>query len=172
MKYLITYFFLLFAIFKANASTIDSLLVKEYNRGYEVVREIIENNCLKDSLIDRPFCSLFFENLWTIAVKTEKSYVVYYGYRIGSDKMAHMEISSDDNILIRLFSLEQNRIERPVYKLTDFYSPFYWYFVSVDSSHNKQFEWNAYSKSDDKYAKVSLSIIADFYVYLMYIMHN
>ena len=140
MRHLFVYILLSIVLIKVNASTIDSLLVKEYERGYEVVCEIIESKCLKDSLSNRSFCSLFFENLWSIVVKNEKSYVLYYGYQIGQEEVIRKEISNHNVVLERLFSLDQNKIEKNIYKPTDFYTPFYWYFVLTDSSHNRKFE--------------------------------
>ena len=124
MRHLFVYILLSIVLIKVNASTIDSLLVKEYERGYEVVCEIIEIKCLKDSLSNRSFCSLFFENLWY-------------------------------------------KIEKNIYKPTDFYTPFYWYFVLTDSSHNRKFEWNAYSNSEDEYAVFCVDVISGYVVSLM-----
>lgn len=157
---------------KANAVTTDSLIIKDYKRGYEIVHEIIENNCLKDSLVNKPFCSLLFENLWTITVKKENSFVLYYGYRIGKEEVIRKEISNKETILNRLFSLEQTKIEQPIFKPKDFYTPVYWYFVLSDTLHNKRFEWNAYSQSEDKYAKTSLDTITNYYAYLSNITSN
>ena len=112
MRHLFVYILLSIVLIKVNASTIDSLLVKEYERGYEVVCEIIESKCLKDSLSNRSFCSLFFENLWSIVVKNEKSYVLYYGYQIGQEEVIRKEISNHNVVLERLFSLDQNKIEK------------------------------------------------------------
>ena len=151
-------------------STVDSLLVKAYERGYEVVYEIVESNSLKDSLINRPFCSLFFENLWAITVKKEKSYVLYYGYSIGEKEVVRKEFSNPDVVLNLLFSLDQNKIEKDIYKPTGFYTPFYWYFLLSDFEHNKKFEWNSDSKSDDEYAKFFLNVFADYDGFLMNII--
>ena len=167
MRHLFVYILLSIVLIKVNASTIDSLLVKQYERGYEVVCEIIESKCLKDSLSNRSFCSLFFENLWSIVVKNEKSYVLYYGYQIGQEEVIRKEISNHNVVLERLFSLDQNKIEKNIYKPTDFYTPFYWYFVLTDSSHNRKFEWNAYSNSEDEYAVFCVDVISGYVVSLM-----
>ena len=171
MRHLFVYILLSFILLKVNASTIDSLLVKQYERGYEVISEIIESKCLKDSLSNRPFCSLFFENLWSITVKNEKSYVLYYGYQIGREKVIRKvirkEISNHNVVLDRLFSLDQNNIEKNIYTPTGFYTPFYWYLVLSDSLHNRKFEWNAYSRSEDEYAGFCIDVISEYVVYLM-----
>ena len=172
MKCLFVYFILLFIWLRVNAVSVDSLLFKEYKRGYEVVYEIIESNCLKDSLTKRSFCSLFLGNLWAITVKNEYSYVLYYGYRIGNEEVTRKVISNREVVLNRLFSLDQKKIEAPIYKPTDFYTPFYWYFVLSDSLHNTKFEWNANSKSDDEYAKIFFDVFTDYYVYLMNITYD
>ncbi len=96
MKHLFVYFILLFTIFEVNAATVDSLLVEDYKRGYEGVYEIIESKSLKDSLINKSFCSLFFNNLWTIIVEKEKSYVLYYGYRVDKEEVVRKEIPNTD----------------------------------------------------------------------------
>ncbi|MBR5687438.1 MAG: hypothetical protein IKX36_05725 [Prevotella sp.] len=164
--------FVLIALFQISllslrAEDVDSLLLKEYQRGHEYVYEIIESNCLKDSLSNRPFCSLFFENLWSIIVKNNNSYVLYYGYQIGKEEVTRKEISNRDVVLNRLFSLDQKKIALPIYKRTDFYAPSYWYFVSSNFLHNTKFEWNVYSNSDDEYSKVCKDVISDYLVYLM-----
>lgn len=170
MKRLFVYLILLFICFKVNAESVDSLLLKEYKRGHEFVYEIIENKCLKDSLSNRPFCSLILGNLWTITVKKCNSYVLYYGYQIGKEEVTRKEISNSDVVLNRLFLLDQQKIVTPIYKQTEFYTPFYWYFVLSDSLHNTKLEWNAYSNSDDEYSKVCIDVISDYYVSLMYII--
>lgn len=158
------------SLLSLKAEDIDSLLLKQYQRGHEYVYEIIESNCLKDSLNNRPFCSLFFENLWSIIVKNNNYYVLYYGYRLGKEKVTRKEISNSDVVLNRLFLLDQQKIVTPIYKQTEFYTPFYWYFVLSDSLHNTRLEWNAYSNSDDEYSKVCKDVISDYYVSLMYII--
>ena len=170
MRHLFVYILLSIVLIKVNASTIDSLLVKEYERGYEVVCEIIESKCLKDSLSNRPFCSLFFENLWSITVKNEKSYVLYYGYRIGKEEVTRKEFSNCDEVFNRLFTLDINKNEEPIHKSIDIYTPIYWYFVLVDSLQNKRFEWNSNSKSDDDYSYYFSCVFADYYACLMNII--
>ena len=172
MKHLFAYLILSFTILEVNAATVDTLLAKDYKRGYEVVHELIESKSLKDSLINRSFCSLFFNNLWTITVEKEESYVLYYGYRVGRKEVVRKEISNTDTVLNRLFSLEQDKIEHSIYKPSCYYTPIYWYFVLSDALHNKKFEWNAYSQSDDKYTKVWLDAFTDFYAYLMNITQD
>ena len=111
MKSLFVYFILSFIGIEVNAESVDTLLLKEYKRGYEYVYELIESGCLKDSLTNRSFCSLFFENLWTITVKNEKSYVLYYGYQIGKEEVTRKEISNRDLVFNRLFTLDINKNE-------------------------------------------------------------
>ena len=170
MKILFVYFILSFIGIEVNAESVDTLLLKEYKRGYEYVYELIESGCLKDSLTNRSFCSLFFENLWTITVKNEKSYVLYYGYQIGKEEVTRKEISNRDLVFNRLFTLDINKNEGPIYKPTDFYTPIYWYFVLVDSLQNKRFEWNSNSKSDDDYSYYFSCVFADYYACLMNII--
>ena len=66
-----------------------------------------------------------------------------------------------------LFSLDQNNIEKNIYTPTGFYTPFYWYLVLSDSLHNRKFEWNAYSRSEDEYAGFCIDVISEYVVYLM-----
>ena len=170
MKILFVYLILSFIGIEVNAESVDTLLLKEYKRGYEYVYELIESGCLKDSLTNRSFCSLFFENLWTITVKNEKSYVLYYGYRIGKEEVTRKEFSNCDEVFNRLFTLDINKNEEPIHKSIDIYTPIYWYFVLVDSLQNKRFEWNSNSKSDDDYSYYFLGVFADYYACLMNII--
>ena len=167
MKHIIVYFVFSFTSLNVNALIVDSLLIKQYKRGYEVVHEIIESNSLKDSLANRLFCSLFFDNLWSITVKKDDSYVLYYGHRISKGKVFRKEISNSETVLNRLFSLEQDKVKQPIYQPANFYTPIYWYFLLLDSLHNKKYEWNAYSESNDKYAMVYLNAIRDYFVFLI-----
>lgn len=112
MKYLLTFIIFSITLFKINASTVDSTLIKEYQRGYDTVYEIIEHENLKDCIASHPFCCLFYENLWSITVKKEKSYILYYGYRIGNAKVKHKEIPIDNTVMTDLFSLEQNKFKK------------------------------------------------------------
>lgn len=168
MKYLFLFILLyLSPLHKVTASSVDSLLVQNYKKGDETVSRIIDSNNIKDSLTNKSFCSLLFENLWTITIQTDNSFVLYYGYRIGDNEVTRKEISSDNKILLRLFSFEQDKIEHPVYKRENYYTPMYWYFVLLDSLHNKKFEWNAYSKSNDKYADECFDVLMDYFVFIM-----
>lgn len=150
MKYLLAFIIFNITLIKINASAVDSTLIKQYQRGYDIVYEIIERENLKDSIANSPFCFLFYENLWSVTVKKEKSYALYYGFRIGNEKVTHKEIPIDNTIMNNLFSLEQYKIEKCV-RRKDSYTPIYWYLLLTDSMHNKKFEWNAYSICDDKY---------------------
>ena len=130
MKYLLTFIIFSITLFKINASTVDSTLIKEYQRGYDTVYEIIEHENLKDCIASHPFCCLFYENLWSITVKKEKSYILYYGYRIGNAKVKHKEIPIDNTVMTDLFSLEQNKFKKSI-KRRDSYTPIYWYLLRI-----------------------------------------
>ena len=60
MKYLLTFIIFSITLFKINASTVDSTLIKEYQRGYDTVYEIIEHENLTQllpfELFSKKFC--------------------------------------------------------------------------------------------------------------------
>lgn len=172
MKYILALIAMNIALMKINASTIDSTLVKQYQRGHDVVNEIIEQEGLKDSVANNPFCGLFFENLWAITVKKEKSYTLYYGNQLGGRQMVQKEIAVSDTIMTNLFSLDQDKIETCIYKPTNFYTPVYWYLLLTDSMHNIKFEWDAYSMCKDKYHSYIQHVNDDFFVYLFNIVYK
>ena len=166
MKSLFLSVIICFSFLNVYAVSTDSLLIKEYKAGSNCVNRIIEEENLSDSLSNRDFCSIFFENIWAITVKKENSFVLYYGYRTEGGKTIRKEIPADNPILAQLFLLDSNNIKKPVNKKRDYYTPNYWYFVLEDSLHNKKYEWSEYTTSNDKYAKNSLDAIWDYYVYL------
>ena len=86
MKYLLTFIIFSITLFKINASTVDSTLIKEYQRGYDTVYEIIEHENLKDCIASHPFCCLFYENLWSITVKKRNHIYYTMGIELGMQK--------------------------------------------------------------------------------------
>lgn len=166
MKSLFLNIIVCFSFINVYAVSTDSLLIKEYEAGCNYVNRIIEKENLSDSLSNRDFCSIFFENIWAITVKKDNSFVMYYGFRTEGGKTIRKEIPADAPVLGRLFMLDQNNIKEPVNQKRDYYTPTYWYFVLEDSKHIKKYEWSEYTTSDDKYAKNSLDEINDYINYL------
>ena len=166
MKSLFLNIIVCFSFLNVYAVSTDSLLIKEYEAGCNYVNRIIEKENLSDSLSNRDFCSIFFENIWAITVKKENSFVLYYGFRKEGVKAIRKEIPADNPILAQLFLLDSNNIKKPVNKKRDYYTPNYWYFVLEDSLHIKKYEWSEYTTSEDKYAKGSLNAIHEYINYL------
>lgn len=166
MKSLFLNIIVCFSFLNVYAVSTDSLLIKEYEAGCNYVNRIIEKENLSDSLSNRDFCSIFFENIWAITVKKDNSFVLYYGFRTEGGKTIRKEIPADNSLLARLFLLDSKNIKESVNKKRDYYTPIYWYFVLEDSKHIKKYEWSEYTTSDDEYAKNSLDAINDYIGYL------
>ena len=166
MKHLFFILFSLCVLHNAEAMPIDSLLIEAYQRNNESVYEIIEHENLEDSLKGTPFCCIYYQNIWSIVVRKEHSFVLYYGFRVTKEETIRKELSADDPIFVKLFSLDRNNIKGQVYKRKDLYNPLYWYFVLTDDQHNNIYEWSEPSLSEDKYAKSCLDIIGNYIGYL------
>ena len=166
MKTLFLSIIICFSFINVYAVSTDSLLIKEYEAGCNYVNRIIEKENLSDSLSNRDFCSIFFENIWAITVKKDNSFVLYYGFRTEGGKTIRKEMPADNSLLARLFLLDSKNIKESVNKKRDYYTPTYWYFALTNSQHIKKYEWSEYTTSDDEYAKNSLDEINDYIGYL------
>ena len=155
---------------KINASIIDTVSIEgEPDYNYEYVLGIIEKEHLKDSLTNNSWCSLCFQNLYTISVKQDDSYVLYYGFIIDGGEMKRKVIPVDDAAFSRVFMFDSNSIKETI-SINHEYAHNPWFFILIDSLNNKKFEWEHNYICHDKYADTVLSFIGDYYARLINII--
>lgn len=88
MKYLLTFIIFSITLFKINASTVDSTLIKEYQRGYDTVYEIIEHENLKDCIALLPIHSVvYFMRICGQLLSKKRNHIYYtMGIELGMQK--------------------------------------------------------------------------------------
>ena len=156
----------IFSFLRVRALTSDILLIEQYERGYEYVQELIEENALKDSLENKPYFSIFFENLWAITVKNDNNFVLYYGYRLGDEKINRVEFPKEEMMLVQLFDLDSGKLNMPIRSNMSYNRSFYWFFTLVDGNHIPIIEWNCYTDSEDEYAKEVIDVYNQYHAFL------
>lgn len=154
-------------LFSVNASTVD----KDNQKGYEYKRvlDIIARENLIDSIANRPFCCLYYENGWGITVKKEDAYILYYGFILEPEETTRKEISLNDTTLTSIFLFDQTKIKADIYR-SDIYNPAFWTFIVTDSLHHIMYKWNVNSICDDKYAQSCKQIIDEYNGFLLITM--